>query len=374
MWKNGEHSKDYKFFDRLISEQFTVGAVGIWIHKYKGIQDQGNTGDLTKPNVSDTELAIQDLLLLENRDRKYEEDIYELRGHYNVQDVDMSVEQFGMFIQNDNVYMTFHLNNMVESIGRKLMIGDVLELPNLKDFYALNDTVPAALKRFYVVDDSARAAEGFSATWWPHLWRVKCKPMVDSQEYAQILDKIQEGTGNQTLRDLLSTYNQELANNAAVISQAEVEVPKSGYDTSQFYIMNRNSDGSPGEPEDYTKADSTLGSTQTPQGNGWTDGYLTGDGLAPNGHTVTSGIEFPTSPNEGDYALRLDYLPNRLFRYNGSRWIKVENVQRTSMTPGLGETQRDSFVNNTNTTIADDNKVISQKVDLYKALRPLEDN
>lgn len=366
MWQNGAHTNDYKFFDARVSEQLTIGATSMMIHKYLGVQDQGDTGDLTQPStLNDSELAIQDLLLLENRDRKYEPDVYELRGHYNVGDLDMEMQQMGMFISNDNVYMTFHLNDMVERMGRKLMVGDVLELPHLKEFYAMDDSRPVALKRFYVVDDASRAGEGFSPTWFPHLWRVKCKPMVDSQEYSQILDQIEAGTGGETLRDLLSTYNQEIANNQAVIAEAEQEVPSSGYDTSQFYVVTRNADGSIADPSVQAN---------TPTGNGWTSGYLTGDGLAPNGHTVTSGTSFPTSPVEGEYALRLDFLPNRLFRYSGTRWIKVEDVTRTTSTPGLGQTQRDGFVNNTDTTFTDDSKTVEQKVDLYKALELTEDN
>lgn len=370
MWKEGQHTNDYQWFDRTVREQFVIGGTTMGVHAYKGVQDQGNTDDLSQPStLNGTETAIQDLLFLENRDRKYETDIYELRGHYNVADLDMAMEQFGMFISNDNVYMTFHINDMVERMGRKLMIGDVIELPHLKEFFALDDSRPAALKRFYVVDDAGRAAEGFSATWWPHLWRVKCKPMVDSQEYSQILDQLAtDADGNETtstLRDLLSTYNQEIANNEAVVAQAEQEVPSSGYDTSQFYVINRDSEGVAGDPE--VTADS-------PQGNGWTSGYLTGDGLAPNGHTVTSGTSFPDSPSEGEYALRLDFLPNRLFRYSGTSWVKVEDVDRTSLTPGEGQTQRDGFVNNDDTTFTDDNQTIPQKVDLYKALTIEADN
>jgi len=77
-------------------------------------------------------------------------------------------------------------------------------------------------------------------------------------------------------------------------------------------------------------------------------GWLTEDGLAPNGLPVQSGISFPTEPNEGDYCLRVDYLPNRLFRYDGRRWVKIEDNVRTSLTPGANnKTQRSSFVNNT---------------------------
>ena len=41
-----------------------------------------------------------------------------------------------------------------------------------------------------MVNDATRAAEGFAPTCYPHLWRVKLQPLVDSQEYKQILDGI----------------------------------------------------------------------------------------------------------------------------------------------------------------------------------------
>jgi len=379
LWQNGKHDHDYRFIDRQVSEQFTIGGTSMLVHKLLGTADnQGSSSDPSQP-VSDGILGIQDLLFLENRDRKYETDVYELRGHYNTQDNDLSNEQFGAFLTNDNLYLTFHINDMVERIGRKILPGDVLELPHLIDYWDLNDGVPVALKKFYVVDDASRAGEGYSPTWWPHLWRIKVKPMTDSQEYSAILNQIQEGTdvdgnGDQTLRDLLSVYNTELVNNAAVIAAAEAEVPQSGYDTSQFYVMDSDSEGNPGEPEDYTDPNGVPQSATTPQGNGWTDGYLTGDGLAPNGYAITSGTEFSSNPVEGEYFLRLDYLPNRLFRYSGSRWVKIEDTERTSMTPGDGLTLRDTFVNNDNTTTADDNIVLDERVALSKALTPSEDN
>ena len=39
----------------------------------------------------------QDLLFLEYRDRKYDQDIYTIRGVYNVQDIDFNLSQFGLF-------------------------------------------------------------------------------------------------------------------------------------------------------------------------------------------------------------------------------------------------------------------------------------
>lgn len=36
------------------------------------------------------------------------------------------------------------------------------------------------------------------------------------------------------------------------------------------------------------------------------------------------GNEFPPAPEKGDVYLRTDYLPNRLYKYNGKKWIEVD--------------------------------------------------
>jgi hypothetical protein len=36
------------------------------------------------------------------------------------------------------------------------------------------------------------------------------------------------------------------------------------------------------------------------------------------------GNTFPSMPEKGDVYLRTDYLPNRLFKFNGDRWIEVD--------------------------------------------------
>jgi hypothetical protein len=39
------------------------------------------------------------------------------------------------------------------------------------------------------------------------------------------------------------------------------------------------------------------------------------------------GNVFPIEPNRGDVYLRIDYLPNRLFKFNGQKWIQVDKEQ-----------------------------------------------
>lgn len=376
-----ERGKDYTFIDKTITEMFTVGGTDVFVHKYLGPKNPDEasaTADQPQYNAV-KETNIQDMLFMENRDRKYDPDIYTMRGIYSVSDVDFDMSQFGLFLQNDIIFMTIPINYSVKTLGRKIMSGDVIELPHLKDENALND-FSVALKRYYVVEDVNRASEGFSPTWYPHLYRVKMKQIIDSQEFKEVLDLPAEEGSSQTLRDVLSTYDKEMQINNAIISQAEADAPKAGYDTSHLYTLQVDDRG---EPElvttDATDLDaSTQGEladrvNQTPEREGYT-GYLIGDGIAPNGEAFGSGISFPLTQTKGDYFLRIDMLPNRLFRYDGTRWVKMEdNVRMTMTNTDAKSTQRSGFINNTKeSTIAGD--TVKERQGLGEALRPKADN
>ena len=352
-----EKGKDYEFLDKTITEMFTVGGTDVFVHKYLGPSNP-DEADATpsQPRYNAVkETNIQDMLFLENRDRKYDPDIYVIRGIYNVQDIDFDMSQFGLFLQNDTLFMTIPINTSVKTLGRKIMPGDVIELPHLKDEYALND-YQVALKRFYVVEDVNRAAEGFSQSWYPHLYRIKLKQIVDSQEFKEILDLPSEEGSTNTLRDVLSTYEKEMQINNAVVAQAEADAPKSGYNTKQFYTLQVDKFG---KPELVTTDTNTLDISQqnlladrvnqTPERSGY-DGYLLGDGIAPNGESFGHGSSFPLNQIKGDYFLRTDFMPNRLFRYDGQRWAKQEDSVRLTMSnTDTRNTQKGTFVNNTNT-------------------------
>lgn len=361
LWREEQHSNDYQFIDRRIHEMFTIGGTGIYIHKYLGTFDQNGTNDATNPTYqTESEKNIQDLLFLENRDRKYAQNVYNMRGIYNLADIDFDLSQWGLYLQNDTIFITFHVNDMIAMMDRKLLSGDVLELPHLKEYFPLDSGLPTSLPRYYVVQDGSYAAEGYSPTWWPHLWRVKCTPLVDGQEFRDILGDSE--VGSDSLRDLLSTYQEELDNNSAILSQAEAETPKSGYETDQFYVVSIDKEtGEPIDPE------------ISPQGNFTKELQFVGDGLAPNGFPVTPGIAFPSSPAEGDYVLRLDYKPNRLYRWNGTYWIHIEDDIRANYSPGQTLPIKHTFVNNNDTTTLSDGTIIPTKQSLSDALKPKSD-
>ena len=43
--------------------------------------------------------------------------------------------------------------------------------------------------------------------------------------------------------------------------------------------------------------------------------------------STSFGNEYPANPQKGDLFLRVDFLPNRLFKYNGNKWIEVDKNQ-----------------------------------------------
>ena len=612
LWKP-EQANDYTFFDRTIKEMYTAGGTDLLVHKYLGANNPAGSQDFTQPHYDSLKPEnIQDLLFLENRDRVYEPYIYRIRGHYNVQNLDFDLSQFGLFLTNDVIFITVHYNDMISLIGRKLIVGDVFELPHLTDYHPLNDAIPVGLRRFYQITDANYASEGFSQTWFPHLWRIKCEPLVDSQEFANILqdpinkdnylgdwdknrtdyvpgytvtwrDKIYTPikpvppgvspddpeywaiSGEQNLIDILSTYNQNLQNNQAAIEEAKRIVPLSGYDRSQLYVVPTYEDNEPAPPinlivpdgsvdtlatgtveyvvsseyrtaspvirlnsvnnlkydahtvtslqirtvvpelaengsgqvfpdtvlsarpigppytvpygtadntystaDQYIKfnvtslfarqnvviiplqaipADVTVGlvirsvifsSNGTPQNIfadgttivavdrinstitvsspttgaipagtdlevsydfigkvetwmdyradcdprfqyirrssprrfGYLEGYLVGTTEAPNGEPTGAGISFPVSPSTGDYFLRIDYLPQKLFRFDGRRWVEISRNVRTDL--GLGfedQSQLSTFINDVGRTRVAPDGTVPTRQSLSKALR-----
>lgn len=395
-----ERGVDYKFIDRQISEMFAIAGVTIYLHKYLGAKPpSSSTADQPTYDTIDP-TNIQDLLFLENRDRKYESEIYRLRGKYEVQNIDFNVSQFGLFIDNDTLFLTVHINDFITHVGRKPISGDVIELPNLRDEFAMNE-YDVSLPRYYSIQDVGRASEGFSATWYPHLYRLRLKKITANQQFADItntpvgedadlfLGEYMEGelyypgqivryggllyqvrntvpsTGtsiappNQTvwslysgvtLDTLLSTREKELQINDALLLQAETDSPKSGYETRQYFTLAVDEFGKPvlilGENNTIVNA--------TPIRSGYT-GYLLGDGFPPNGHMFGHGIQFPDNPRMNDFFLRTDFLPTRLYRFDGSSWIKWnDNVRMTLSNINSRMTLRTSFINNTTYTYMDE--------------------
>ena len=238
---------------------------------------------------------------------------------------------------------------------------------NIDQLNSLNDS-NYALKKYYVVEDVTRASQGFTQTWYPHLYRLKLKRITDSQEYKDILAI--ENDDCTTVGDGNSVYDTEIVINNAIVEEAELNAALSGYNTAHFFTVQTDGNGNI-ELLDSDN-DVILDEMRRPVKSGY-KGYLLGDGIPPNGSPFGTGIYFPTNADDGDYWLRTDYMPQRLFRFTTDRWEMMEDSVRVTLSNTNNKTtQLGSFVNNTNTdVIAGD--TVEERQSLSKALRPQAD-
>jgi hypothetical protein len=385
LW-NPVKGADYNFTDRTIGENFRIAGDGILVHMYVG-----PTTDAA--GSTDTSLtSIQDVLFLTNNNRKYDPNVIELRGHHQPQDINYDLSQFGIMLSSDVIRVEFHYNDMVDALGRKLIAGDVLEFPSYRDVPIFDNAV--GINRYYVVQDALYAAQGYGQKWFPHIWLVRAKLLQASVEYTEILNQaatgqndggVGQGIGvmppgftdtadkdgnpgigcNPNITNSLNLFCKIIGITDQIVAEAEKNAffdPKF-FESANLYIY-LDEKGYP-----------IIGSN-----------YFSGDGAPPNlstdleqdmtpaGPLVGAGVSFPPGMTDGQYYLRIDYYPERLFQKQGNCFKLIEsNVLKvwTSYNRVL-----DSFVDSIKDTVLPDGTVISekqplsqvvkQKVDLYQ--------
>ena len=94
---------------------------------------------------------------------------------------------------------------------------------------------------------------------------------------------------------------------------------------------------------------------------------------APNGATLLgSGITFPLASSDGDYFLRTDFNPSRIFKKQGTRWVKVADDSKRVFSSA--NRILDSFINNTTQTTNTDSSVANERTYVSKIVKPKTDN
>lgn len=384
LWKP-VRGADFNFTDRVVNESLRISGDGILVHLYEGpaIDSTGNTDT--------TVTSIQDVLFLENTSRKYNPDVIELRGHHQPQDITYDLSQFGIFLSSDTIRIQFGFTDMMDSIGRKLISGDVLEFPSMRDVPIFDNAV--GINRYYVVQDALYASAGYGQSWFPHIWLVRAKLMTASPEFKEITDQAATGQtdggvgqgigimpagftetadangnpGTGANPDITSSLNLfcKLLN---ITDQNVAEAEKNAFfdpkffESANLYIF-LNKEGYPVIGSNYFSGDGAPPN--------WSP--TLNDDLVPSGPLVGAGITFPTGMTDGQYYLRIDYFPERLFQKQGNCYKLIEVNVLKSWT--AYNRVLDTFIDNINDTVLPDGTVIpekqaistvvKQKVDLY---------
>jgi len=262
---------------------------------------------------------IQDFFLLENRDRSYCRTSVMIKCTYDLLDVQTELAKFGINLPQTYIFnCSFAV--MVQTLGRPLVIGDILELPGETQY----DPNLRPVRKWLEVTDTAWSTEGYTYNWKPNLFRFYAQPILPSVEHRDILGLPGAVNVAQSDDDVIINgflMNDQAGKAAEAIKQdAEDNVPQTGSD-----------------PQDIQSAKSLSRPPGTYDG---TDLYVQ-DAIPPNGASYTVGDTLPAPNTLVDGAWhRQTYTmlpasirpPERLLKWDGTsqRWRVIEVNQRTT--------------------------------------------
>ena len=293
-----QRSANYNYIDRVVKSYLEQG--GGLFHIYPMVSVIGTDGKEHK--IGEKGFTIGDPVFNENPQRKYSRETFDLWGVTQMKTPQFSFSFSGLsLLDGDEKEISFHYNSMVAQLGRKIMIGDVIEWTWLRDLDVLG--LETAQNKFYQVTSSERDEDGWAANYKYHLWKVKVKPITNTPEFQDLFnygdendfyEDVNSPNGGGGLDPNNTTQENELNQNDAVLEEAELLGPSYRLhdehhiyldENDQVYIDNRfipiDIDGIPNEL---------------------------------NANEVQFGEYFPDNPQQGDYFLRVDYNPPKLFK------------------------------------------------------------
>lgn len=295
------NNKDSMFLTGLARENVNAAGVTCYVWLYEGAFDQTDykrtSGSLLRADMgltTDTLLhGMQDPVFGETRDRKYADKPVRLKGAYAVSANELDFARFGMLLSNDIVQLEFHRYEMEKLCGRRLGPGDVIELPHLGEIGGDGNFKT----RFYEVQSLVRSPNGYDAMFVHHMLAATLEPMRDAQEFIDLMErKDRQGV---SISDRISNRERELSATGQIQELAEEDTAVTWLDATILYV-----------DEDQVVS------------HRWTD-----DGRPPNGHPAQKLSTFPLEPDDGQYVVRVDFFPNRLYRYQDGQW-QLKEVDR----------------------------------------------
>lgn len=317
-----ERSNNYNYIDRVVKGYIEQG--GALFHVYPIASLVGSDG--VTHNIGEKGFLVSDPVFNENPKRKYSRETFDLWGVTMMNTPQFSFSFSGLsLLDGDEKEISFHYNSMVAQLGRKLIVGDVIEWTWLRDLDVLG--METGANKFYQVTSSERDEKGWAANYKYHLWKVKVKPITNSPEFSDLFntgkendfyEDVNSGNGGGGLDPNNTTTKNELSIMDAVLEEAEATGPSFRLhdehhvyldENNEVYVENRFiSQGIDGIPNQLECAN------------------------------IEFGEFFPSDPKNGDYFLRVDYNPPRLFKRmvseetNEGRWQLVEFDNREKWT------------------------------------------
>lgn len=300
---------------RLRPLEFTGGDCDTWGIQALELYDYA----LTNPS------NIQDKILLENRDRDYNQSPILLKGFYELVQANTDLRRFGIEMEA-SYSIRVNFNTCVAILGRPVIIGDILELPSETQY------TPdlRAVKRYLEVTDVTWDPSSYTPGWMPTMMLLTALPALASQETQDIFGDLAAKVDTSGLFDNNDGNHPKWQDNSnitqAIKTKALQDVPEKGSEGSNSIREFEQSELDAAVAAKIPHM-SKYGFNRT--------GLYVEDAMPQNGAPYTEGPTLPTSPNDGEYH-RLTYVglakdvPARLYRYSvaKSRWVYLETDRR----------------------------------------------
>lgn len=301
----GNPGKNSTFLSEQIRKHIEFGGVYVTIYRLKGTFDQERDSLGVKKDTAGSKqeatdigsfLGIQDPILNENRDREYDfDEIPILKGAYTVSQNELEYARFGLALANDVITLEFHAPSMEKECGRRLIPGDVIEMPHLREV-GIDGRVA---NKWYEVASITWSPSGYDPMYNRHVLACILKPLRHQQEFLDLFERKDEY--GKTLAEQTSVLDYQLGITEANQKKAREHANTTWYDTTIMYF-------DPDHPSRHPHR--------------WND-----DGKPDNGLPVRQGTSFPPDAKEGEWFLRVDLAPNRLYRLEGGKW-RLREIDR----------------------------------------------
>lgn len=307
-----ERSQNYNYIDRVVKNFFEMGGALFHVYPLRAIVD--NNG--VEHEVGKEGLYITDNVFVENSKRKYARETYDLYGVTQMQQPTWTQIFSGLSdLDGDEKKLWLHYNSMIAQIGRKIIVGDVIEISWQRDLDILGKDYAA--NKFYQVTSSERDEASWAANYKFHIWLLKLKPITNSPEFEDLFnygdedefyEPVDSENGGGGLDPDLVKGNNELDINDKNLEEAEDDVSFRLHDEHHLML------------DKTTKAND--GPRFIPIG-------IDGIPAELNAEDVPMGNSFPQVAQVGDYYLKTNFNPPRLYVRGEGYWKLIGYDART---------------------------------------------
>lgn len=269
--------------------------------------------------------AIQDKVLMENRNREYQQPPILVKGTYDVIDVSSELSRFGIDIGQTTYTIKIVFSTCLQLLARPIVIGDMIELPSEVQYTPQMKPI----KRYLEVTDVTWDSSSMTPGWQHTALRITAQPALASEETQDIFGDLKQSIDASGVFD---TYEPP-------VWQDFTDITRTIHNEANSAVNERGADGS-NTVREFTENEIEIADSEgfgnLQKINLRPNAIYVEDAIPSNGEPYSEGPEYPTSPKDGDYH-RMTYeglskdVPARLYRWSVAkgRWIFLESDKRS---------------------------------------------